>query len=161
MAHKYEHRVPPNTWIVVCDRTRARIFNSIWPHEQPWNEVGDLVHPEARQHERDTISDGPGTFAGASGARHAGDQKTDFRHRTAEEFARQVVDHLEQHRLRDNFGEVVVIAPAVFLGVLRETYAAPLARMVRREIDKEYVHLTSDELQERLSELDVLKAAEA
>jgi protein required for attachment to host cells len=160
MTHKYERRVPPNTWIVVCDRTRARIFNSIWPHEKVWDEVGDLVHPEAREHERDTISDGPGSFAETAGGHHAGDPQTDFRHRTAEAFARQVVDHLEQHRQRDDFGEVVIAAPSVFLGVLRETYPAPLAKLVRREIDKEYVQLTPRELQERLNELGVFKSAE-
>lgn len=161
MTHKYEHRVPPNTWIVVCDRTRARIFDSIWPHEKAWSEVAALVHPEARQHERDTISDGPGSFAESAGGHHAGDPQTDFRHRTAEAFARQVVEHLEEHRLRDDFGELVIVAPSVFLGVLRETLPAPLAKLVRVEVDKEYVQLTPREMQERLHKLNVFQPAKA
>lgn len=159
MAHKYERHAPPNTWVVVCDRTRARIFNSVWPHEDPWDEVGDLVHPESRLHERDTISDGPGSFAEAAGGRHAGEAQTDFRHRTAQEFARQIVDHLEQHRLRDGFGELVIVAPAMFLGVVRKTCPPPLAKLVRCEIDKEYVQLHPRELQQRLSEHNVFERA--
>lgn len=157
MTHKYEHRVPPNTWVVVCDRTRARIFNSVWPHEQTWDEVDNLVHPEARLHERDTISDGPGSFSEAGGSRHSGQAPTDFRHRTAQEFARQIVDYLDEHRLQAGFGELVVVAPALFLGVLRESLPAPLAKLVRCEIDKEYVQLNPRELQQRLGGHEVFK----
>ena len=44
---------------VVADRSRARLFSVATP-KGPLEELEDLVHPEARAHERDLTSDRPG-----------------------------------------------------------------------------------------------------
>ena len=54
----------------------------------------------------------------------------------------------------------MIVAPSVFLGVLRETLPAPLTKLVRSEIDKEYVQLNRRELQQRLNENGVVKPVE-
>lgn len=156
MTYKHENRVPSNAWIVVADRARARIFSTTWPASRELTEVETLVHPESQLHERDVISDGPGTFAQRAGGHHAGEPQTDFRHRTALEFAVTLAARLEQGRMANACGRLVIIAPALYLGVLREKLSAPLARMVAREIDKDYTLMKPAEVLEQLHRADVL-----
>lgn len=156
MTYKHENRVPANAWIVVADRARARIFSTTWPESRQLAEVAALVHPESQMHERDVISDGPGTFAERAGGHHAGEPQTDFRHRTALEFAGTLAARLEQGRMANEYGRLVIVAPSLYLGVLREKLSAPLARMVVKEIDKDYTLMKPAEVLEQLHRAAVL-----
>lgn len=156
MRNKHENRVPSNAWIVVADRARARIFSTAWPASRELQEVAALVHPESQLHERDVISDGPGTFADRAGGHHAGEPQTDFRHRTALEFAGTLAARLEQARMARECGRLVIIAPSLYLGVLREKLSAPLARMVVTEINKDYTLMKPADVLEQLHRAEVL-----
>jgi protein required for attachment to host cells len=159
MSQKYEHRTPGNTWIVVADRARARIYDSVWPELARLDEVGDLVHPEATLHVRDTISDGPGAFRQSQTGPHAGEPRTDFPHRMAEEFAHQLAAHLDAARLKGSFGHLVVVAPPLMLAALRREMRHPLGELVVDEIDSDYIDLAPAELRQRL--LQHVQAASA
>lgn len=152
MSQKYEHRTPHNTWIVVADRAKARIYNTVWPDMPRLDEVADLVHPEATLHVRDTVTDGPGTFRQSQTAPHAGDPRTDFPHRMAEEFAQQVTTHLDAARLKNIFGRLVIVAPPLMLAALRDKMDRPLKDLVLEEIDSDYTELQPAELRTRLSQ---------
>jgi protein required for attachment to host cells len=153
MARKYEHQTPENTWIVVANRAKARIFDTVWPELPALEEVASLVHPEATLKVRDTVSDAPGRFKVPVSAPHSGEPRTDFAHQMTQEFAQQLVEHLEAHRLAGDFGAVMLIAPPLMLAALRKQMDRPLAELVTEELDKDYSELPDRELQERLSAL--------
>jgi protein required for attachment to host cells len=159
MSEKYAHRTPVNSWIVVADRARARIYNTVWPEMMRFEEVADLVHPEATLHVRDTISDGPGAFRQSLTATHAGEPRTDYPHQMAREFARQLTEHLEAARMKGCFGHLVVVAPPLMLAALRQEMRHPLAELVSEEIDSDYTELESAELRRRL--LQTVRTASA
>lgn len=146
MTYKREPQRPSSAWIVVADRARARIFSSPWPLADSLHEIETLVHPEGKAHERDVLTDGPGRFAERVAGPHSGEPQTDFRHRTALDFATVVAQRLEKGRVTNAFGRLVVIAPALYLGVLREKMSAPLARLVTYELDKDYTQMPAAQL---------------
>lgn len=150
MARKYEHQTPANAWIVVADRAKARIFDTTWPDMPGLEEVAALVHPEATLRVRETVSDAPGRFRESASAPHSGEPRTDFAHQMTADFARQLIDHLEAHRLKGDFGTLVLVAPPLMLAALRKQMDRPLADLVDQEFDKDYTELAAKELRQRL-----------
>jgi len=119
------------TWVVVADRSRARIFSVETPRG-PLTELEDLVHPESRAHDRDLTSDRPGRSSDnhVLGTAHGkGDQQ-------AQEFAREIADRLENGRVGAQFERLVVVAAPDVLGLLRKTMNGPLLKTVTREVLK-------------------------
>lgn len=151
MTFKAEPRRPANAWIVVADRARARIFSAEWPSLKDFSEVLSLTHPEGGLRPTDVETREGGQFRTHAGRAVSGQPTTDFRHKTAIEFARQVIDSLEAGRTNQRFGQLLIVAPPLFLGVMREQLPEPLARLVQAEIEKDLVQLPAREIQERLS----------
>jgi protein required for attachment to host cells len=119
------------TWVVVADRSRARIFSVETPRG-PLTELEDLVHPESRIHDRDLTSDRPGRSSDnhvLGTAHRASDQQ-------AHEFAREITDRLENGRVGAQFERLVVVAAPDVLGLLRKSMNGPLAKTVCHEVLK-------------------------
>jgi protein required for attachment to host cells len=158
MSYKHENRVPSNAWVVVADRARARIFATNWPQSAALQEVAALIHPESQEHEVNLVSDAPGKFTRRGVGKYAGEPQTDFRHRTALQFAATLGARLEEGRVRNEFGHLVLIAPALFLGSLRAKLSSPLAKMVAGEIDKDYTRMRPEQVLRQLHRGNVLQA---
>jgi len=162
------------TWIVVADSSRARIFTPAGEEPQPLDEiihyvgragytgpeklssphlheVADLVHPASRMKPEELEADKGGRVKGPGANEPYDSRHVDFNHQMAEEFAHQLVDFLSGARQEDRFDDLVVAAPPLFLGVLRKALPQSLACLVTREINKEYTKLSSQEIQSRLS----------
>ncbi|MEW4531237.1 host attachment protein [Maioricimonas sp. JC845] len=150
MTHKYEHQTVAVAWVLVADRGRAQILAADLPDAARLEIVETLVHPASTVHARDIETDGPGSFQDRGGQSHAGDPETDFRHQTAQQFAGQIVERLEKGRLTNAFGKLIVVAPPLFLGVLRDKLPAPLSQLVAHEIGKDLTRQSERELRDRL-----------
>ena len=123
-------------WVVAADKTRARIFSAS-SARGPLLEVETLAHPEARLHERDLTTDGPGRNSDSTGqGRHAMGHAVEPKRQEAINFARQVCDTLESGRISDRFHKLYVIAAPAFLGMLREAMADSTKQLVAGEVDK-------------------------
>lgn len=163
------------TWILVADRAHARIFvpeaaeaESLRQHvefagragylapeteePEPLTEQADFVHPESQLAQQDTETDRPGRFKAKGSALHSGEAEKDFKHQTAEHFARELVDYLEKARQENQFDRLILIAAPLFLGVLRTTLTAPLRQLVAMELDKDYTKLKPEEIRKHLPE---------
>lgn len=140
MSFRHEARRPDNLLVAVADRGQARLFSAPWPELEPFDEIDGMVHPESRLREHDTVSDKPGRFRTPAGQHASTDNVTDFRHRTAGDFARHLAVRLENGRLNQEFGRLVLVAPPLFLGELRQTLPTELFRLTVAEIGKDLVH---------------------
>ena len=139
------------TRIVVADRAIARVFDQCGGPDGELKVVTTMRHPESRERVSDVVSDRPGSFrGGAIAGSESGEPHRDHRHHTADEFAREVADHLNQSRLRREFDRLVLIAAPLFLGALRDALPNPLRLLVDHEIDKDYTHLDSERIREQL-----------
>lgn len=146
MSYKHEPARRPIAWVVVADRARARIFQTAWPFAGELQEIEGLVHPEGQARAHDVFTDDAGRFAETGGGPHYGEPRTDLRHRTATDFAGILAERLEKGRNGNAFGHLIIVAPALFLGTLRNTLSSSLAKLVSHEITKDYTHLPAREL---------------
>lgn len=153
MTFKHESRRPSATWILVADRSRARLFAGEWPDMAEFREMQAFAHPEGAARPHDVESDGPGRFSESGGARHAGDRPTDFKHQTATEFARELIAELQAGKNGNSYGRLIIIAPALFLGVLREQIPAPLRGLVVADLDKDLTQAGAVTIQAAVGEL--------
>jgi protein required for attachment to host cells len=144
------------TWVVVADRSRARILETIGDCKD-LVEIESLENPEGAMRQSECCSDRQGYFGGRPGSLEAGDPETDFRHKTAETFAVQVIDYLEAGRTSGKFGHIVLIAAPSFLGTFRQKLPVPLARMVELQVDKDYTNCLPDEIAVHLAKIGVAK----
>lgn len=150
MSYRREPRVSSDTWILVADRAKAIVFRSSWPELKTFEEVRNLVHAEGAAHPEDVLTDKPGRFAGFGNVRQSGEPQTDFQHRTAKDFAVRICELLEHGRTQNEYGRLVLVAPPLLLGVLRDHISAPLGKSIVTEIHKNLTACKPGEIREQV-----------
>lgn len=138
------------TWIVVVNRSEAKIFEF---NNKPNNEVEfvkKLDNPKGRMRAQDINADKPGIFSNrvAHGPRLV-KRETPIQH-VAQEFAKKVSDYLEASLMNESFDDLIIIAEPNFLGRLRNLFSKELSSCVSREISKDLRIVTRDALKTRL-----------
>lgn len=119
-----------STWILVADRARARLFG-LHQGGRGLDEIGDFLNSEGRAAGRELSSERPPRTHDRFGpGRHAIEPQTTPREKTAEHFARQLDAVLEHGRVDHQYEDLVLIAPAQFLGALN----AALDEQVRARV---------------------------
>jgi protein required for attachment to host cells len=63
------------------------------------------------------------------------------------ESARDISDEILKHLGGNHFVEIILIAEPRMLGFLRQHLAAPIKKLISREINKDYLRLTKEELE--------------
>lgn len=150
MTRKHHPKTVPTVWVLVADRSRARVFAAEAQLDDELSEIAAFANAAGQERPQDMDTDRQGYFRGRGGASEACEPRTDFKHQTAQQFAGELVDYLEDGRERQQFGRLVIVAAPLFLGVLREKLPGPLAQSVVLEIDKDYTQLSSGELRRHL-----------
>lgn len=138
------------TWVVVADSSRGRIFVQEGPGE-PLVEAEDMVHPGARLRGAELASDRSGRHSGAFGqGSHMFDVRTDAKEHEAENFAREIAEHLETGRTGGRFQKLVLMAPPAFLGELRGQLSDEVRKLVVGEVGKDLVTHSAEEVRKHL-----------
>ena len=141
------------TWIVVAESTRARIF-STFGTSMALEEVADLTHPESRLHDRELSSDLPGrSFDSHGQGRHGMEQPTTPKEQEAQAFASEIVQLLDRGRHEGSFNALVIVAPPAFLGLLRSKLDKPLEDLVASTLNKNLVEADKKTLERQISAL--------
>ena len=108
-------------WVVVADQSKARFFTVTDPHGALLS-VGELEHPEAREHEQSLGSDRPGrSFDSKGQGRHAMGSTVEPLKQEAIRFAKQVADHVQAAHNNGRCDRLLLVAGPTFLGLLRES----------------------------------------
>jgi protein required for attachment to host cells len=140
-----------NTWVVVADGTRARLFNR--HKNRKLEEFDTLLSPAHRLHEGDLVTDRDGrAFDSAGSGRHAMGNKNVAKDHEMTLFAKRLAARLEEGRTAGELERLVLIAPPRFLGQLRIQLSGPSADLVALAIDKELTTLTADKLEAHVPE---------
>lgn len=140
-------------WILVADRSRARIFTT------PQDETGHFptrvtfIHEEGRLQRHEMESDSPGRVYHPGGSRSGVDPHEDAEHRESRKFATQLSAYLDKAAQEHQFDRLIVVAPPAFLGVLRDHWTLPVHTRITQEIHKELAGLGDSQLQKRLVEI--------
>jgi protein required for attachment to host cells len=152
MSFRHSARRVPIVWILVADRSAARIFATDWPTLDNIRELDDCINPPGAMHGHDLYADRFGQDHAPDGHGFTDSPATDFRHDTAEHFAQHLVSLLEEARNRHEFGSLVIVAPPLMLGVLRRRLTAPLNRLVEAEVDNDLLQAAETEILEHVQQ---------
>lgn len=145
------------TWIVSADAGRARIFAESDP-QQPYEEVEDLVSPNARARDIDINTDRIGTTGAGQGIHNTGGATPNKQYEPAQTpeqhdadlFAKEVCGVLLKGWQDKRFSKLTLVAEPKFLGVLREKLDNQLKPLVALELNKDYSHSNGLQLKEQL-----------
>jgi protein required for attachment to host cells len=147
------------TYVLVCDRSTARLLrNGGASRSRSLTELATLVCPEMRQRPSKLASDRGGrTYARASAGRGPkvaatyGTDDRDPRAEAAARFARRISRRLDLERRAGDLDSLIVVAAPRFLGSLRDALSARTRAMVRRELPRDWAHLSLRDIQRRVS----------
>ncbi|MFI0434615.1 MAG: host attachment protein [Parachlamydiaceae bacterium] len=133
-------------WLVIANSSLARIFKIENGHHL--KQIKILEHPESRLHNLDLVSDKPGRVnESANVSRHALEKKTTPKDHEFSVFAKAIADFLNHAHNQGEFDGLYLAASPSCLGLLRETIDPNLAKTIKREIDKDMTHMTSEDIQ--------------
>ena len=136
-------------WIVVADRSKARIFTVDDPHGA-LQEVETLDHPEGREHARDINADRPGRAFDSSGqGRHAMGTSVEPMEQDAIRFSKEVSEHLRAACHDGRCNRLLLVAGPDFLGLLRKQLNTPPDVRIK-EIDKNLCNFDAREIRSHL-----------
>ena len=139
-----------NTWLLVANRTRARILEIKSVRDQPIERVA-FANPAGRAHERDLDSDAAGRFYG-KGEReqaHSANASESLAEHETDRFVVDLREFLDHARSEQRFERLWLIAAPALLGQLRNAFSKPLRRRVELEIDKDLTTDTPGEILRR------------
>ena len=139
------------TWLVVADNSRARIFSTD-SFTGPIEEIESIVHTEARLHEQNITSDLPGRGSGKGGTGHAYQDETAPKEQENINFAKQVAHELDSARKGNKFKQLILIASPGFLGNLRNQLNSQTQKMACYELAKNLSQLSAAEIRSHLPE---------
>jgi protein required for attachment to host cells len=136
-------------WVVVCDGRKALILENIGDAMFPilyTHEVKE--HPVPRTHEQGT--ERPGRVFASVGAARSAVEQTNWHSQAEQEFLGALARELDQVVTAGGTRRIVIVAPPRALGVLRQSYSAPLRSAIRAEVPHDLVKLPVDEIEKRL-----------
>ena len=141
-----------NTWILVAESSRARIFTVETP-SSPLVEIETLAHPEGRLHEQDMTSDLPGHDSNNSGSgRHGYQDETEPKEQEVINFARRVASELDGARTSGKLQRLIIVAAPAFLGSLRAQLNEQTSKLVVLEVAKNLSQHTAADIRSHLPE---------
>lgn len=139
------------TWILVAHRGGARLLANTGPGKG-LQLVEDIPHPDGRLKDGDINADRPGRAFDIVGAgRHSMSKEQSPTERIAEQFAKALVERLQQGRNENRYGALVLVAEPRFLGELRAALDAPTAALVTATLDKDFGGIETRDLAQHLA----------
>jgi protein required for attachment to host cells len=143
-------RIHRGDWVVVCDGAKALVLQN----------AGDsgLLNLETREvHKQDDPktselgTDRPGRAMSSVGAGRSAMEEVDRHEQGERDFLVMLAGRLDAAAAKGDIAALVLVAPPRALGVLRETYSAPLRKALKAEIEKDYVNLPIDQIERHLA----------
>jgi protein required for attachment to host cells len=132
-------------WIAIVDGEHARFVQPDGDHVLRTVQAVDSA--AAHQRSRDIGADRPGrSYESATSAHHSVGERHDPHVMAKEKFARFVAEQLNTAAVRDEFDELLIIAPARVLQALREALHPRATAKVVGTLDKDLVKTPNHEL---------------
>ncbi|HYJ29050.1 MAG TPA: host attachment family protein [Allosphingosinicella sp.] len=141
-------RLPHNSFVVVADGEKMLFFRNEGDAEYP-----QLIVERNREHEAlaniDQKTDAAGRGHGAGTGRSAYEE-TDFHQLDKDRFAHETADMLKRWALRNDFEQLVVVAPPKTLGELRKHYHKEVQKRLAAEIPKDLTNMPVKDIEKML-----------
>jgi len=138
------------TWVLVADGALAQLYKTEGPNRDLVAIEGGEISTENLAN-REIDSDRPGQVhdRGGHGSRRM-QPHTDSHRLAQNKFAHRLAEILQQAQQRDEYDELIIIAPPTALGNLRKALAPNVKKAVKAEVSKDLVHLDQKDLRSHL-----------
>jgi protein required for attachment to host cells len=141
---------PRKTWVLIADGGHAKVFETGGPASE-LAPVGDMVFSAELPPNRDILTDRPGrSFESQGRARHAKENRSDPHRELKRDFAGKLGGILETKLADKRFDRLVLVAPPVTLGDLREALPRNVKATVVAELAHDLVKTPHHELPDHL-----------
>jgi protein required for attachment to host cells len=149
--------VYPNTWVLVADSGRARIFE-LASKKGPLKELKDFANLEGRLREGELTSDRPGMAFSSKGhsSGHPMQAGQSAASAASNEFAKTLVADLKAGLDAQKYERLVLVMPPAFLGQLRSHLDHRLEKVVAASVDKDLTSESAEAIFTRLPQLSGL-----
>jgi len=129
-------RVPHNSYILVADGKKMLFFRNEGDEQFPKLEV-DRKEEHSNPPTRDQKTDESGRTFSSAGTAHHAYSETDFHQLEEDRFAAEAAEMLKQRALRNDFENLIVVAPPRTLGELRKHYHKEVEKRLSGEVAKD------------------------
>lgn len=132
------------TWILVANASQAKLYSR--PNiKNGLSLVKTLTHPASRMKNAELVTDRSGSLqsGGGHGARQP---QTEPKQNEAIHFAQTLAQELNQGRNEQQFGQIVLMAPPAFLGLLNDKLDAHTAKLITLRLDKDYTQASDKDI---------------
>jgi protein required for attachment to host cells len=138
------------TWIVAADGSRARIFET--DDSGNFYELEELVNPEGRMKNGEINTDQDGRFAtkGMTGQSHTSQKDVSPKDHEVELFTKHLGHELDKACSDHRFDKLCLVAPAKFIGMVRDNLADHTRQAVSEEIVKDVSWFSSPGVEQYL-----------
>lgn len=122
-------------WVVVANSSYVEIFEV---EGKKITKVERIDYPQGRLKAIDILSDRPGRgFESAGGgARHAMSSEVDPHTHEQQVFAHQIANTLKKAKETNKYERLHLMAPPIFLGILRDILPENVVKSIHQEINK-------------------------
>ena len=142
--------IEPLEGVLVANAARARLFVRD-PENRAMREVASFVHPRARMKASTLGHDRPGqAIKGA--ARTAYEPHTDPHQKELAEFARELMQRLEEEALQRRFPRVAILASKPFLGELKAHMGPTTGRLLAAAVALDLTEYVNGNLERRVAQ---------
>jgi protein required for attachment to host cells len=144
---------PKKTWVLIADGGHAKVFESEGP-ASGLTPVSDMVFSVDLPANRDILTDRPGRDYESHGrSRHAMENRSDPHRQLKRDFAKKLGGILETKLVEKRFDRLVLVAPPVALGDLRDVLPKAVQAKVVAELAHDLVKTPHHELPSHLKDV--------
>lgn len=141
-----------NTWILVADESRARLFSAA-EHDGVMDELGAIAHAEGRMHDREFTRDsGNATHARTGQGSHGIEPRTSEHDKHTIEFAHALAELLEDGRNEHAYDKIVIAATPHLLGELRMAISDEVSKLLVDSVAKNMTRCSPEQIHELLNQ---------
>jgi protein required for attachment to host cells len=140
-------QVPHNAFVVVADGKKMLFFRNEGDAEFPKLEI-ERKREQDNPADRDQSRDKPGrTFDASGGAGRSAYEEIDFHQLEEDRFAHETAELLKKRALRNDFDQLIIVAPPRTLGELRKHYHKEVEKRLAGEVAKDLTGHPVDEIE--------------
>lgn len=140
------------TWILIADAGTARVLET-QGMGQPLRAVSGFNLEQDLPRSRELGDDRPPrTHESVGPARHAYEPKSDPHRKLKRSFAKQISDELEAAAASKSFDRLIIVAPPVLLGDLRQELPRSVKDRTAAEVAKDLVAIADQDIRKHLQD---------
>jgi protein required for attachment to host cells len=145
-------QIPHDAMVVVADGRKMLLFRNEGDAQFPKLEVVEHEDKPVPARE-DLATDEPGSKHdyGAGMNQRSGMEETDFHQLEEDRFAADTAEMLRKRALRNEFSQLIVVAPPRALGELRKHYHKEVEARIIGEIAKDFANRPTDEIEQLIA----------